>query len=76
MKKNYIRDKASSLIDQIKVPSQHLQDPARRCDNKCMNAQYCTVHDTDQCLDAQSVRIFTSHHLITISALIGFKSDN
>jgi hypothetical protein len=28
--KNHIRDKASSLIDRIKVCSQHPQDPARR----------------------------------------------
>ncbi len=33
----YIKSKFSSLIDQIKIRSQHPQDFARRCDNKCMN---------------------------------------
>ncbi len=35
--KNYIINKPSDLIDQIKTRSQHPQDPARRAGNKCMD---------------------------------------
>jgi hypothetical protein len=48
--KNYIISKSLSLINQIKIRSQHPQDPAQRRGNKCMDEllphegiQYSTV---------------------------------